>query len=274
MSGEQDLRKMGGLAPRMMTTMVTMLVGTAALAGLPPFAGFFSKDEILATAFHERFVIWPLLLFGAFLTAFYSFRLFFLAFMGSPRASHEVADHVHESPPSMVWPLVILAILTAGAGVAVGIPAEEGSPFHQFLQPVFAERHAHHGGMVALVLIVLAVMVSLAGLVLAAVMYWSSTARASSLGDERRALPRLLLNAYYVDALYDRLFVRPYFALSGFLARVFDVEVIDGLVNLVGRATVAGAGLLRKAQTGYTATYALTMLVGALLLVGFFLARQ
>src|SRR5262245_14313425 len=274
MSGEQDLRKMGGLAPRMMTTMVTMLVGTAALAGLPPFAGFFSKDEILATASHERFVIWPLLLVGAFLTAFYSFRLFFLAFMGSPRASHEVADHVHESPPSMVWPLVILAILTAGAGVAVGIPAEEGSPFHQFLQPVFAERPPHHGRMVALVLIVLAVMVSVAGLVLAAVMYWSSTARGSSLGDERRVLPRVLLNAYYVDALYDRLFVRPYFALSGFLARVFDVEVIDGLVTLVGRATLAGAGLLRKAQTGYTATYALTMLVGAVILIGFFLARQ
>ena len=274
MSGEQDLRKMGGLAPRMMVTTLTMLVGTAALAGLPPFAGFFSKDEILATAFHERLLLWPLLLFGAFLTAFYSFRLFFLAFMGSPRASREVVHHVHESPPSMTWPLLILAILTAGAGMAVGIPAEEGSPFQKFLQPVFAAHPAHHGGVIALVLVVLAVMVSLAGLVVAAVMYWSSTARASEIGADRRPLPRLLLNAYYVDRLYDRLFVRPYFALSGFLARVFDVEVVDGLVNLIGRATVAGAGFLRKTQTGYTATYALTMLVGAVLLVGFFLARS
>jgi NADH-quinone oxidoreductase subunit L len=274
MSGEQDLRKMGGLAPRMMATTLTMLVGTAALAGLPPFAGFFSKDEILATAFHERFLIWPLLLFGAFLTAFYSFRLFFLAFMGAPRVPHEVAHHVHESPPSMTWPLVILAVLTVGAGVAVGIPAEEGSPFQKFLRPVFAAQPAHHGGILALVLIVLAVMVSLAGLVLAAVMYWSSTARVSRLGADLRPLPRLLLNAYYVDALYGWLFVRPFFALSGFLARVFDVEVIDGLVNLIGRATMAGAGLLRRVQTGYTATYALTMLVGAVLLVGFFLARQ
>jgi NADH-quinone oxidoreductase subunit L len=281
MSGEQDLRKMGGLASPMRVTALTMLVGTAALAGLPPFAGFFSKDEILTTAFHERFLLWPLLLFGAFLTAFYSFRLFFLAFMGSSRAPHEPhaeghhagPHHAHESPPSMTWPLILLALLTVAAGLAVGIPSEEGSPFQRFLQPVFAEPPAHHGGMIALVLIVLAVLVSLAGLVLAAVMYWSSTARLSRIGRDLRVLPRLLLNAYYVDALYDRLFVRPYFALSGFLARVFDVEVIDGLVNLIGRATVAGAGLLRRVQSGYTATYALTMLVGAVLLVGFLLAR-
>jgi NADH-quinone oxidoreductase subunit L len=273
MSGEQDLRKMGGLGSPMKVTALTMLVGTAALAGLPPFAGFFSKDEILATAFHERLLIWPLLLLGAFLTAFYSFRLFFLAFTGSSRAPHDVAHHVHESPPSMTWPLVLLAILTAAAGVAVGIPAEEGSPFQKFLQPVFAEQPAHYGGVVAIVLIVLAVLVSLAGLVLAAVMYWSSTARLSRIGASVRPIPRLLLNAYYVDALYDRLFVRPYFALSGFFARVFDVAVIDGLVNFLGRATMAGADLLRRAQTGYTATYALTMLAGAVLLVGFFLAR-
>jgi NADH-quinone oxidoreductase subunit L len=273
MSGEQDLRKMGGLGSRMKLTSLTMLVGTAALAGLPPFAGFFSKDEILATAFHERLLLWPLLLLGALLTAFYSFRLFFLAFMGLSRAPHEVAHHVHESPPSMTWPLILLAVLTAGAGLAVGIPAEEGSPFQQFLQPVFAEQPAHHGGVVALVLIVLAVMVSLAGLVLAAVMYWSSTARLSRIGAEERLIPRVLLHAYHVDDLYDRLFVRPYFALSGFLARVFDVAVIDGLVNFLGRATLAGADLLRRAQTGYTATYALTMLAGAVLLVGFFLAR-
>jgi NADH-quinone oxidoreductase subunit L len=173
----------------------------------------------------------------------------------------------------MTWPLIILALLTVGAGVAVGIPSEGGSPFQKFLRPVFAEQPAHHGGVIALVLIVLAVLVSLAGLVLAAVMYWSSTARASRIGADLRLLPRLLLNAYYVDAIYDRLFVRPYFALSGFLARVVDVAVVDGLVNLIGRATTAGAGLLRRAQTGYTATYALTMLVGAVLLVGFFLAR-
>jgi NADH-quinone oxidoreductase subunit L len=271
--GEQDLRRMGGLAPRMIATALTMAVGTAALAGLPPFAGFFSKDEILATAFHERFLIWPLLLAGAFLTAFYSFRLFFLAFMGAPRTPPEVAHHVHESPPVMTWPLVVLALLTVVAGVAVGIPAEEGSPFQRFLRPVFGAPPAHHGGVMAIVLIVLAVAVSLAGLAAAAVMYWSSPVRVSTIGTGSNALSRLLRDAYRIDALYDRLFVRPFFALSAFLARVFDLEIIDGLVNLAGRATVAGAGWLRRVQTGYTVTYALTMLVGAVLLVGFFLAR-
>ncbi len=139
LQGEQDLRKMGGLAPRMVGTTITMLIGTAALAGLPPFAGFFSKDEILATAFHEKFVVWPLLLFGAFLTAFYSFRLFFLAFTGGPRMSKEVAHHVHESPPVMTWPLVILALLTLGGGGGrrhsgrggVTVPAIPGASLRQ-----------------------------------------------------------------------------------------------------------------------------------------------
>jgi NADH-quinone oxidoreductase subunit L len=273
LSGEQDLRRMGGLAPRMVVTTITMLIGTAALAGLPPFAGFFSKDEILATAFHEKLIIWPLLLFGAFLTAFYSFRLVFLAFLGGPRMSKEEAHHIHESPPVMTWPLIVLALLTMGAGVAVGIPAEGGSPFQRFLDPVFGSHHVPHGGVLALALIVLAVVVSLAGLALAASMYWSSSDRAPRIGRARHPVVRLLLNAYYVDALYDRLFVRPYFALSQFFARTFDVQGIDGLVNLVGRATVAGASLLRWLQTGYTVTYALTMLVGAVLLVGYLLAR-
>jgi NADH-quinone oxidoreductase subunit L len=257
----------------MVSTTITMLIGTAALAGLPPFAGFFSKDEILSTAFHERLLIWPLLLLGAFLTAFYSFRLFFLAFVGAPRMTKEVVHHVHESPRVMTWPLLVLALLTVGAGMAVGIPAEEGSPFQKFLMPVFGTHPAHHGGVLALALIVLAVVVSLGGLVLAAVMYWSSPGHVASVEDRPHPVRALLLNAYYVDALYDRAFVRPFFALSGFLARIFDLGVIDGLVNLVGRATVAGAGLLRRVQTGYTVTYALTMLAGAVLLVGFLLAR-
>jgi NADH-quinone oxidoreductase subunit L len=273
LQGQQDLRKMGGLAPRMVWTTITMLIGTAALAGLPPFAGFFSKDEILATAFHEKFVIWPLLLFGAFLTAFYGFRLFFLAFTGGPRMSKEAAHHVHESPAVMTSPLIILALLTVGAGVAVGIPAEEGSPFQRFLAPVFGRQHVPHGGVLALVLIVLAVLVSLAGLALAAFMYWSSSERAARIGSTRHPLVRMLLDAYHVDALYHRLFVSPYFALSEFLARSFDAQGIDGLVNLIGRAAVASASLLRWLQTGYTVTYALTMLVGAVLLVGYLLAR-
>src|SRR6267378_2661707 len=123
LGGEQDLRKMGGLAPRMLVTTVTVFVGAWGLAGLPPFAGFFSKDEILASTFHEGHIaLWLILLLGALLTAFYTGRLFLLAFMGAPRMSREQAHHVHESPPVMTLPLAVLALLTVVAGV-LGVPS-------------------------------------------------------------------------------------------------------------------------------------------------------
>src|SRR5437016_8920798 len=136
MGGEQDLRKMGGLAPKMVTTTITMTIGAVGLAGLPGLAGFFSKDEILAAAFvtgHRG--MWGLLLLGAFLTAFYASRLLFLAFYGAPRMSKEVAHHVHESPWVMTLPLVVLAVLTFLAGWAVGMPSEAGTRFARFLTP-------------------------------------------------------------------------------------------------------------------------------------------
>ncbi len=134
MQGEQDLRKMGGLAPRMLITTVTFLVGALGLSGVPPLAGFWSKDEILAAAFHEGHrVMWALLVIGAFMTAFYTFRLVFLAFFGSSRMDKEVAHHVHESPAVMTVPLVVLATLTVIAGLALGIPTSHGTAFVRFL---------------------------------------------------------------------------------------------------------------------------------------------
>ncbi|HWN91160.1 MAG TPA: NADH-quinone oxidoreductase subunit L, partial [Verrucomicrobiae bacterium] len=127
LGGEQDLRKMGGLAPRMLVTTVTVFVGAWGLAGLPPFAGFFSKDEILASTFHEGHIaLWLILLLGALLTAFYTGRLFLLAFVGAPRMSREQAHHVHESPTVMTLPLAVLAVLTVGAGV-LGVPSAHGT---------------------------------------------------------------------------------------------------------------------------------------------------
>src|ERR1044072_3732904 len=137
LSGEQDLRKMGGLAPRMMTTTVTFLVGAFGLAGIPPLAGFFSKDEILRAVFPgHRYRLWAMLLLGAFMTAFYTFRLVFLAFFGGPRMPKEVAHHIHESPAVMTIPLIVLAVLTVVAGLAVGIPSSQGTAFAHFLPPV------------------------------------------------------------------------------------------------------------------------------------------
>jgi NADH-quinone oxidoreductase subunit L len=275
MSGEQDLRKMGGLAPRMVTTTLTMTIGAAGLAGIPGLAGFFSKDEILHAAFagHHR-GIWALLLFGAFLTAFYTFRLLFLAFFNGPRMSRDVAHHVHESPPVMTWPLIVLALLTVAAGWAVGVPSDSGTRFSHFLLPVFPAVHeAGPGGMAAYMLLILSVVVVAAGVVLAWVMYIATPPRPAAIGQPRTPIHALLLNAYYVDWLYDRAVVRPLHALSVFLARVVDLGIIDGVVNLTGRAVMGWAATFRRLQTGYVVNYALTMLVGAVLVVGYLLTR-
>jgi NADH-quinone oxidoreductase subunit L len=273
LSGEQDLRKMGGLAPRMVITTITMTVGAAGLAGVPGLAGFFSKDEILHAAFmgHRR-LLWALLLVGAFMTAFYTFRLLFLTFFGGPRMSKEVAHHIHESPGTMTIPLVILATLTVVAGWAVGVPSEHGTRFARFLAPVFPLAEGEHGGVAAYMLLVLSVVVVAAGVVLAWYMYMTTPVRPDTIGQARTPLRAFLLNAWYVDWLYDRAFVRPLFALCRFFAR-FDLGVIDGLVNLTGRLVQLWAVAARRVQTGYVVNYALTMLAGAVVLVGFLLAR-
>jgi len=274
LGGEQDLRRMGGLSSRMVTTTIMTTVGAMGLAGLPGLSGFFSKDEILAAAFHEDHrVIWAVLLLAAFMTAFYSSRLLFLAFYSAPRMTKDAAHHVHESPGVMTLPLWALAILTVVTGVAVGIPSGQGTRFARFLAPVFPVREAAHEGFTALMLLVMAVVVFAAGVTLAWVLYMSTPVRAEAIGRPRTAVHALLLNAWYVDALYDRLIVGPLFALSRFFAGVVDARVVDGLVNAVGRAVVAGAAGLRRIQTGYTVNYALTMLAGAVLLVAFLLAR-
>jgi NADH-quinone oxidoreductase subunit L len=274
LGGEQDLRKMGGLAPRMVTTTITMAIGAAGLAGVPGLAGFFSKDEILHAAFagHHR-LAWALLVAGAFLTACYSFRLLFLAFLGGPRMSREVAHHIHESPPSMTTPLVILAVLTVLAGWAVGVPSAHGTRFARFMAPVFGLHEEEASGLVTYMLLVLNVLVAVGGIALAWVMYAAKAVRPETIGQPRTALHALLLGAWHVDALYDRLIVRPLYALSAFLARVVDAGFIDGAVNGTARAVVAGAAGLRRLQTGYVVNYALTMLVGAVVVVGFLLIR-
>jgi NADH-quinone oxidoreductase subunit L len=273
LGGEQDLRKMGGLAPRMVVTTITMTIGAAGLAGFPGLAGFFSKDEILAAAFHANRAVWALLLLGAFMTAFYTFRMIFLAFLGAPRMSKEVAHHVHESPPTMTVPLVVLAVLTVIAGWVLGVPSEQGTRFERLLAPVFMLHAAEHGGGTAIMLLVLSVIVVFAGMLLAWFNYGAGPVRAEEIGRPRTVVHRVLLNAWYVDWLYDRAIVRPLFALSDFFARLFDTRVVDGAVNGLGRAVVAWAQSLRQLQTGYVVNYALTMLAGAVAIVGFLLAR-
>ena len=275
LSGEQDLRKMGGLAPRMMTTTVTFLVGAFGLAGVPPLAGFFSKDEILGAVFHgHRYLLWALLVVGAFMTAFYTFRLVFLAFFGGPRMPKEVAHHIHESPAVMTLPLVALAILTVVAGLAVGIPSSQGTAFAHFLAPVLPLEEAEHSAGVAFSLLVLSALVAIAGVALAWMVYGRTPVRAASIGVARNPVHKLLIEKYYVDEIYDALFVRPIYRLSLWLARVFDPRLIDGIVNGVATLVVGWARGLRRVQTGFVMNYALGILLGAVAVVAYLLARR
>jgi len=273
LQGEQDLRKMGGLKSKMLTTTITFLVGALGLAGVPPLAGFFSKDEILAATFFDgQHVLFFLLLGGAFLTAFYTFRLVFLAFFGAPRMTQEARRHVHESPTVMTLPLTLLAILTVVAGIALGAPSSHGTAFARFLAPVLPLHEADHGAT-GKVLILLSIVVAVAGVLLAWMMYGRRPVRPEEIGEPRSGLHRLLLNKYYVDEIYDALFVQPSYRLFVWCARVFDLRFIDGIVNGVGEAVTAWARGLRRVQTGFTMNYALGMLLGAIAVVAFLYAR-
>ena len=275
LSGEQDLRKMGGLAPRMMTTTVTFLVGAFGLAGVPPLAGFFSKDEILGAVFHgHRYFLWAILLTGAFMTAFYTFRLVFLAFFGGPRMPKEVAHHIHESPAVMTVPLIVLAVLTVVAGLAVGIPSSNGTAFAHFLSPVLPLEESEHSAGVAFSLLVLSALVAIAGVGLAWMVYGRTPVRAASIGVARNPLHKLLIDKYYVDEIYDALIVNPIYRLSLWLARVFDPGVIDGIVNGVADAVAGWSRGLRRVQTGFVMNYALGILLGAVAVVAYLMARR
>ena len=273
LSGEQDLRKMGGLARKLPVTWYTMLVATVAISGLPPFSGFFSKDEILAGAFFAgKPAIFALGLLGSALTAFYMWRLVFLAFLGRSRVDHDVAHHIHESPPVMTIPLAALAVLAAGAGVW-GLPGEQGSAIGRFLAPVLAGGHeaeaGHHGPAWALMAV--SVGAALAGLVVAGEMYLRGRADVAKVGVPRNGIHRLLLGKYYVDELYDRALVRPIFALCRWCAETFDAGAIDGAVNGVALVVEHAAARLRRYQTGFVMNYALSMLAGVVALLGWFL---
>jgi NADH-quinone oxidoreductase subunit L len=244
-----------------------------AISGLPPFSGFFSKDEILAGAyFAGKPVIFALLLVGSALTTFYMWRLVLLTFLGRSRVDHAVAHHVHESPPVMTIPLAILAVLAAGAGVW-GLPGEHGTALGRFLAPALAGDHAgaagHHGPSWALMAV--SVVASLAGLVVAWQLYLRGRVDVAKIGVPQSGLHRLLLGKYYVDELYDRVLVRPILAFSRWCAEVFDAGVIDGAVNGVATVIERAAGRLRRYQTGFVMNYALSMLVGVVTLLGWLL---
>jgi NADH-quinone oxidoreductase subunit L len=293
MSGEQDMRKMGGLASRLPWTHATMLVATIAIAGIPPLAGFFSKDEILGGAFATgHFGVWLVGLVTAMLTAFYMFRLYILTFRGPSRLSHEAEHHLHESPASMIVPLAILAVLSIVGGW-IGPPevvAHGANAFHRWLEPVFAgNMHgivgmSHPAGAEAVpgpvmhevsegtewLLIALSVVAAVIGIAFAFRVYLQAPDVATGLRKGLAPLHRVLHDKYGVDELYDRIVVRPIYRLSEVLWRFWDEVVVDGTVNAVGWIFESLSSVIRLFQTGIVGTYAFFFTMGAVALFFFF----
>ncbi len=283
MSGELDMRKMGNLRKKLPYTHWTYLFGTLAIAGIFPFAGFFSKDEILYYSMQKHLIFWIIGAVAAVMTSFYMFRSVFMTFYGKSRVEHDVAHHLHESPPLMTVPLMILAFLSLVGGF-VGIPVIEGAQrFGNFLDPVFApakaiiEHGAHHAGhhsvTAELVLMAVSLGIAIFGLLLARYMYITSPETPGRIVDRFSGLHRLVYNKYWIDELYDFLFVNSIVEFSKLLWKKFDEAVIDGVVNGVGAVTQAFGGVLRLLQTGFVKDYALSVLVGAIVVIGFLLLR-
>jgi len=252
MSGEQDMRKMGALSRKIPVTCWTMVIATAAIAGLPPFAGFFSKDEILWQSFagpYGHTLLWTVGWLTAGLTAFYMARLIFMTFWGESHVSHEAEHHLHESPRPMTIPLVTLAVLSAIGGF-VGIPKSLGGGewFGNFLEPVFegnavVPMHEYGRGM-EYFLMGLSVVTAFVGIGIAYRMYVQQPALSDRVSSAAGGFHRLLLHKYYVDEIYDALFVNRVKNLGSGLA-AFDLGVVDGGVNLVGWVTRMSAELSR-----------------------------
>jgi len=264
--GELNMQRMGGLIRKMPITGWTFVVGALAIAGIPPLAGFWSKDEILAGAFmHGHKVIWFVGTFTAFLTAFYMFRLIFLTFFGKPREEH-LYEHAHESPPVMTVPLVVLALGSALVGLLALAP--HGGVVG-FLNKTLAEGHelVQHEEGVAHVLMVVSVLMGLAGVAFAYLMYMSRLPDPEKMAARFRPVYTLLYNKYYVDEIYFAFVINPFVTGSRYVLWKFvDVVIIDGTVNGVGRLCRLVGGGVRYIQTGYIPDYAWMILVGAVMI--------
>jgi NADH-quinone oxidoreductase subunit L len=279
MSGDQDMRRMGGLWKKIPITYVLMWIGSLSLAGIPPFSGFFSKDSILAAAWASETAVgrysFCLGTFTAFLTAFYSWRLIIMTFHGTSRADHETQHHIHESPWVMLLPLFVLA---AGA-IFAGWLADEwfvGAGRAEFWKNAIlvlpyddSIAHAVHN---SLVIDYLPLAAGLSGIALAYVCYMWRPGIPAATAMHFRALYLFLLNKWYFDELYDRLFVRSAFSLGDNLWKTGDGTIINGFIDsVVASGTREAAREASRLQTGYVYHYAFAMLIGVVALITWYL---
>jgi NADH-quinone oxidoreductase subunit L len=307
LAGEQDLRHMGGLKDKLPVTFRTFLAGTLAIAGVPLLSGFFSKDEILWKTFSSgHTVLWLVAVVTAFLTATYMFRLLYLAFFGSSRtpaaasdahrghgahdahgANHGGHGHVHDAPPAMAIVLIVLAVGSVAAGW-IGIPHAlgGGNQIEAFLEPSFrapgeaagaahgeaAEAHGGAGTEIGLMLV--STLVALGGIGVATIFFLRQPERAARLAASAGGVYRMLLNKYYIDELYDAVIVQPIKRTSQMLLwRGVDAGLIDGTVNAVGLVVRGWSAVLRRLQTGSVRAYAMSLFLGVVVILGYYLWR-
>ncbi len=275
LAGEQDVRKMGGLRTSLRVTAGSFLVGALANAGILPFAGFWSKDEILFAVYASGHrLLWVLGALTAAGTGFYMFRLYFLAFEGRSRVDPHVSSHLHEAPWSMRLPLVLLALGAVTVGF-LGVPPESG-PFHRFLDPVFPAS-AHEGGSAAAAsgigLALASLMMALAGIVMAFRYCLQDPGKAEAVAARYPTLYQTLFHKYWVDELYAGFVVRPILSGARSLSASFDARVVDGSVNGIAALAGRAGGLLRRLQTGHVPAYVFSILVGVVVLLGYLAFR-
>jgi NADH-quinone oxidoreductase subunit L len=303
LSGELDMRKMGGLRTKTPITFWTFFFACLAIAGIFPFSGFFSKDEILWQALSSsqgHWLLWAVAALAAGMTAFYMFRAVFMTFWGECRADEHVKHHIHESPRIMTVPLIVLMALSIVGGW-IGIPHVLGGPFgmenyfHEFLAPVVGggtepgkahagltllsqawassgESGGHSAGFEVLMMVV-SLMIALIGISIAYLFYVKNPALPNLAADRWKRLYKLVYNKYYVDELYETLFIKSLKNLGTGLWRGFDDFVIDGTIN--GMAYLIGvlSGAMRKIQTGLVQNYAFSMIVGGVVIAAYYIVR-
>jgi len=275
MSNELDMRKMGGLKSKLPHTYWTFLIGAIAIAGIPPLSGFWSKDEILHAAWNSdqpgHQAIFYIGLITAGLTAFYMFRLIWVTFHGESRVDPHVESHLHESPAVMWIPLWLLAIPSALIGLALLSWKGEASAFHRFVGEVF-----EHGGAAdhsvspsnPLIFMVISTVVGVVGGGLAIAKYRKSVPST----EPTNQLHKVLANKYYVDEIYNAVFVQPIKGVSQYLFwKIMDIAIIDGIVNLTGFLVRGIGGLIRRLQTGIVHSYIASMVVGIVLFLAYYL---
>jgi len=273
LSNEQDIRRMGGLRKYLPITFFTFLIGVLAISGIPPFAGFFSKDEILANAFSHSYLVWGVAAFASLLTSFYMFRLFFLTFYGTERAWEKAMSHIHESPASITIPLSVLAVLSFAGGF-MGVPESLGGShwLSEFLTPVFSQslsivQHHHLDHATEYMLMATIVGLTIVTIVIAYVIYVSKKSVPTPESEKLNPVHNIVYKKYLIDEIYHALIVRPLYALS----HAFDIFIerlgIDRIVNGMGDSVQEGSKTLRLLQNGGIGFYIFAMVIGIIVLL-------